>query len=64
MSRVFWFAAGAVTGVVVYRNGRKWLAAVQEQGLLETGKRAAATTVSVVSTARSVVVGTGAGAQR
>ena len=53
MSRVFWFAAGAVAGVLVYRNGQKWIAAVQEQGLLETGRRAAATTVSVVGTARA-----------
>lgn len=59
MSRVFWFTAGAVTGIMVYRNGRKWMATVQQQGLLETGRRAAATTVSVVGTARAVVVGAG-----
>jgi len=64
MSRVFWFAAGAVAGVLVYRNGQKWIAVVQEQGLLETGRRAAATTASVVGTARAVVVGNGASPSR
>lgn len=60
MRRLFWTAVGAAGGVVLYRQGQKFLADARERGVVASAQQVGLSAATSVSAARALL----AGAQR
>ncbi|MDA3021731.1 MAG: hypothetical protein O2943_03545 [Actinomycetota bacterium] len=60
MRRLFWTAVGAAGGVVLYRQGQKFLAGAREQGVVASAQQVGLSAATTLAAARTLL----AGAQR
>ncbi len=57
MRRLFWTAVGAAGGVVLYRQGQKFLADAREHGVVASAQQVGLSAVSTLATARALIAG-------
>jgi len=54
MGKVFWLAAGAIGGVVLYRKGQAMIDEAREQGVLTSAQKAGAAAAGTFVTATTI----------
>ena len=58
MRRFFWVAVGAAGGVVIYRQGQRFLLTVREQGVIASAQQVGLSAAATWATTRTLLAGT------
>ncbi len=59
MRRLFWTAVGAAGGVLLYRQGQKFLADAREQGVVASAQQVGISAATTFGAARTLLAGAG-----
>ena len=55
--RIFWTAVGAAGGIIVYRQGQRFIGDARERGMLASAQKLGVSAVSTVTSARALIIG-------